>query len=122
MNAHLPPSDDEIERLLSSRLKRTSPEFELRWRATRARLVGRGDSAQSRLRWWLWPGLATAVAAALLAVILIRRPAPVPPTRTPTSVSFEQLLALDAALAPATPLLDPENRDAVLHLPPRSNL
>jgi len=114
-----PPSDPELDRLLGSKLRRTSPEFELRWRQLRAELVGTRPSARAGWpRWLVWPGLATVSLAAVVAVLLLR-PASTP---TPQPVSFEELIALDAALQPASPLLTAENRDALLNLPaqPRS--
>ncbi|MEX2045500.1 MAG: hypothetical protein WD941_09120, partial [Opitutus sp.] len=59
-NPSLPPSDAEIDRLLASRLKHTSPEFEMRWRELRGELAGRRPSRRGQ--WWsswlLWPGVA----------------------------------------------------------------
>lgn len=116
-----PPSDPELDRLLGSKLRRTSPEFELRWRKLRAELGGGRSRARVEwTRWWLWPGLTTITLAALAVVFVLRRaPAPAPEARP---VSFEELIALDAALQPASSLLVAENRDALLHLPaqPRS--
>ncbi len=117
----LPPSDSELDRLLASRLKRTSPEFELRWRALRGELVGRRPSRQRRWpQWILWPG----VTAGLLAAIALVLHQPQPPATDARSnlVAFEELIALDAALAPALVLLDSDNRDVLLHLPAASQL
>ena len=116
-----PPSDPELDRLLGSKLRRTSPEFELRWRELRAELAGVRSPVRARWpRWLLWPGLATATMAALVIMIVSRRaPAPEPSSQP---VTYEDLIALDAALQPASPLLVAENRDALLNLPaqPRS--
>ena len=111
-----PPSDREIDRLLGSKLRHTSPAFEMRWRELRAELAGTRSAARvSWLRWLLWPSLATATLAALAVAFVIRRaPAP-PPNSQP--VPFEELIALDAALQPASTLLVAENRDALLNLP-----
>ena len=115
------PSDDELNRLLASRLKRTSPEFEQRWRELRASFT---RPAPRRWLPWTrvlgWPGLATAALAALTVVVVLRSPRPGP--ANPGPADFEELFALDAALAPALPLLEAENREAVLHLSPSTNL
>ena len=111
-----PPSDPEIDRLLGSKLRRTSPEFELRWRELRAKLAGTRSPARAGRPWWLlWPGLATAALAALVVAIMVRRATP--PMPDGQRITFEELIALDAALQSASPLLDGENRDALLHLP-----
>lgn len=111
-----PPSDPELDRLLGSKLRRTSPEFEARWRQLRAELAGaRVPARASWTRWLLWPGLATVTLAAVALVFVLRR-APAP-TSAPQPVTFEELIALDAALQPASSLLVAENRDALLHLP-----
>lgn len=103
-----PLSDSDLDRLLAARVRHTSPRLEIRWRELR-----RGwDRPASRSRWHarlLWPALAGAMAAGFLA--LHRHEAMRPP------VPYAELIALDTALEPATPLLDPEARAAVLHLP-----
>lgn len=111
-----PPSDAELDRLLGARLRHTSPDFELRWRKLRAELAGSRPAAGADWpRWLLWPGLATLAVAAFALLIVLRR-APDPEAR-PGPVSFEELIALDAALQPARSLLVAENRDALLNLP-----
>lgn len=112
-----PPTDAELDRLLGSRLRRTTPEFEQRWRLLRAELAGARPAAGPVRwpRWLLWPGLTTA-ALAVLAILFVARRAPAPPPGA-QPVSFEELIALDAALQPARALLEAENRDALLHLP-----
>jgi hypothetical protein len=112
----LPPSDADLDRLLGSKLRRTSPEFEQRWRELRGELAGTRPRARaSWLRWLLWPGLPTLAAASLAVVLVLRQPPPTP--AAPGPVTFEELIALDAALQPARSLLVAENRDALLHLP-----
>ena len=111
-----PPSDADLDRLLGSQLRRTSPEFEQRWRALRGELAGpRPRALTAWLRWLLWPGLPTLAAASLAVVLVLRQSPPVP--AAPGPVTFEELIALDAALQPARSLLVAENRDALLHLP-----
>lgn len=113
------PSDVDLDRLLASHPRRTSPEFELRWRELRAAWSAKPATTRSAWRpGWLWPGLAAAVAAAALFVTLRPRP----PAASFDVVAFEELIALDAVLARATPLLEAENRDALLHLPARPRL
>jgi hypothetical protein len=111
-----PPSDADLDRLLGGKLRRTSPAFEQRWRDLRGELAGTRPRARtSWLRWLLWPGLPT-LAAASIAIVLVLRQPPSPPA-APGPVTFEELIALDAALQPARSLLVAENRDALLHLP-----
>jgi hypothetical protein len=115
-NAPRPPSDFELDRLLGSRLMRTSPQFERRWRELRCDLARpRRLLTLDGIRAWWWPGLGTLTLASLTVVLVLRQgPAPLPPE---TRVLFEELLALDAALQPAQVLLETETRDALLHLP-----
>lgn len=111
-----PPSDADLDRLLGSKLRRTSPEFEQRWRELRGELAGaRPRPRTAWLRWLLWPGLPTLAAASLAVVLVLRQQPPTPVA--PGPVTFEELIALDAALQPARSLLVAENRDALLHLP-----
>ena len=113
-----PPSDADLDRLLGSKLRRTSPEFEQRWRELRNQLPTirpRPRPRTSWLRWLLWPGLPTLAAASLAVVLVLRQQPPAP--AAPGPVTFEELIALDAALQPARSLLVAENRDALLHLP-----
>ena len=114
------PTDAELDRLLASRLQHTSPEFELRWRELRGELAGGTSSPRKFTRRWLpWLGLATAGLGTVALVVVFLQPAP----RRPADLAvFEELIAMDAALAPARPLLDPENRDALLHLPSATSL
>lgn len=121
MNPSPTPSDEDLDRLLASQLKHTSPEFEQRWRELRAGLVAqpRASLRLPSLRWLRWPGFATA-AVVVLAVVLVLRYSPRPSTG-PAPALHAELFSLDAALAPAAPLLDHEIRDAVIHLPAAAN-
>lgn len=111
-----PPSDADLDRLLGSKLRRTSPEFEQRWRELRGELAGTRPRPRASWLWWLlWPGLPTLAVATLSVVLVLRPNAPSP--AAPGPVTFEELIALDAALQPARSLLVAENRDALLHLP-----
>lgn len=112
------PSDAELDQLLASRLKRTSPEFEQRWRELRGELAGSPAPRAAGWRWLLWPGLAAAGAAAVAVALVLFRPHPAP--EIPALAAYEELLALDSALTVAEPLLEPENREALLHLPANS--
>jgi hypothetical protein len=117
-----PPSDAEIDGLLGSQLKRTSPEFEQRWRELRGQFVSPTSASRlpDRRSWLLWPGIVTAAFASAL-VVFVLRDAPRPPAPTQL-VTFEELIALDSALASATPLLAAENREALIYLPTPANL
>lgn len=110
------PSDEDLERLLSSNVRRTRPEFEQRWRELRGTFTSPQPS-RVRWRWMLWPGLATGAALAVLLAFELR---PSSPPASPGPVSFEELIALNDALAPAQPLLEAETREAVINLPARS--
>jgi hypothetical protein len=116
-----PPSDAEINDLLAARLRRTSPEFEQRWRELRG---GFGSPRPARrplaVRWLLWTGFGAAAAAALGLALLPPRPAT--STSPATAAVIEELFTLDEALKPALALLDSENREALLHLSPNSQL
>jgi hypothetical protein len=120
-DSNLPPSDSEIDRLLAGRLKRTSPELELRWRELRGKLAGRHPTRRSKWsHWLLWPGLAAGAFVAVALVFTVSNP-PQPDPRYDL-VAFEELIALDTLLAPAMVMLESENRDALLHLPSTSHL
>lgn len=120
-NPHQPPSEAELDQLLGSQLTRTSPEFEQRWRELRNSFEPGARARRSWMRPWLiWPGLATAALAVALTIAVRRDGGPFNPVAP--APAFEELLAWDAALAPATPLLPAENREAILHLPAPANL
>lgn len=116
MNAHRSPSEEEIDRLLASRLRDTTPEFEARWRDLRRELRQTPAARRARPSWW--PGLAAA-GVAFAAVLVVYHPwsTPAPRPEPRFSEDFAELFAMDDILGRATPLLDPENRDALLHLP-----
>lgn len=117
-----PPSDSELDQLLRSQLTRTSPEFERRWRELRNGFVTEKRAFTWWRPWLIWPGLAVAAAAVMaLTVIMAQRDLPAVAATAPT-VAFEELFAWDSALAAATPLLTPENREALLNLPAPANL
>lgn len=112
-----PPSEEELDRLLASRIKDTTPEFEARWRDVKREL----RQSRPRVSLWAWRPLlpwAGAAAAVVVAgvVVLQRRPPPVP-TFPPATPVLAELYELDATLSSGEVLLDAENRDAVLFLP-----
>lgn len=114
-----PRGDDPVDRLLARRYRDTSTEFEARWVALKRDL--RQAPAARRWRWPAWPALAWlgAVGAAawlILAVIQPRSPEPIP-AGPEVSPQLAELFALEAVLEQAAPLLDEENRTALLHLP-----
>lgn len=107
-----PPADDELDTLLARRYRDTSPEFEARWVALKRDL--RQAPAPRPFPGWRLAGWLGAAAAVAAFVFLFTRPAvPSAPELTP---QMRELLALDAALARAQPLLDEETRTALLHL------
>ena len=116
MNAplHRPPSDDELDALLARRYRDTSPGFEARWLSLKRDL--RQAPAARRFPGWRLAGWFGAPAAAAACAIFFTRPA-VPPSPQLTP-QVRELLALDAALVRAQPLLDAGTRTALLHLSP----
>jgi hypothetical protein len=112
-----PPSDDELAALLARRYRDTSPEFEARWVALKREL--RQMPPPRRLPVWPLAGwLGAAAAVASIGLFLSRPTVPPAPELAP---QVRELLALDAALARAQPLLDEETRVALLHLSPASS-
>lgn len=115
-----PPDELELDQLLASRFKDTSPAFETRWRDLKRELR---EAPPPAARWGggrvlPWLGVAAGLAAAWV-LLLHRPPAPVASEGIPPGLA--ELFEWDASLAAAAPLLDAENRDALLHLPIESN-
>lgn len=110
--ANLTPSDDETDRLLASRFKDTTPEFEARWVELKRTL--RSTPAHRGLRrfspfWTVVFGSGIAVAAVLL---VLRSP-----SRSPApSAALEELWAMNEVLSEGTALLDAGNRAELLYL------
>jgi hypothetical protein len=105
------PTDDEIDALIARRYCDTSPEFEARWVALKRDL--RQAPVPRRDPVWRLAGWFGAAAAATVVGLFLVRPSAPPPEPSP---QVRELLALDAALARAEPLLDEETRTALLHL------
>lgn len=113
-----PVRDEDLDALLARRYRDTTPEFEARWVALKREL--RQTPVRPRHRpWFGWTGwmVAGAIAAVILLVSLTQRqPAGPGPELSP---ALAELFAMDAALSPGSALLDPESRDALMHLPAR---
>ena len=108
------PSDDDLDRLLARRYRDTSPEFESRWVALK-RELRQAPARPWRLTGWLGALGALGTAAAVAFMVYSARP---PASTTPgLSSQLTELLAMDAVLGRALPLLDEENRTALLNLP-----
>lgn len=114
-----PSSDDkQIDQLLRRGYRDTSAEFEARWVALKRELR---QPPRPRSFWsapWVgWLGLVGA--AATLAFVVHIRHTPTPAVETQPSLSPEliELFSMDRVLEGATPLLNEENRDALMHLP-----
>lgn len=122
-NPSLPPDDQETDRLLARRYRDTSPEFEARWVTLKRDL--RQAPAARRRRWPAWStlGWVGALGAAALLVLVVIQPRSMEPVSAGPELSpqLAELFAMEAALAPAAPLLDEENRTALLHLPAAEN-
>lgn len=118
-NEPLPPDDGETDRLLARRYRETSPEFEARWVALKRDL--RQAPTTRRWRWPAWPAwgwIGALGVAALLVVVVIQPRSPEPaPAGPELSPQLAELFAMEAVLEQAAPLLDEENRTALLHLP-----
>jgi hypothetical protein len=111
-----PISDDDLDALLGRRLKATTREFDARWETFLRRLRTEPASRHAIPPWAAWLGLMSAgvTLAAILLALHPWRPAPPPPGPVP---DLDILFTMDAALEPATALLDGETRDALLNLP-----
>lgn len=113
------PDDAQVDRLLARRYRDTSPDFEARWTALKRDL--RQAPVSHRWRWpaWAtWAGLGALGAAAALVFVVTRPPPPTPVTeKIELSPQLAELLAMDSVLERAKPLLDEENRAALLELP-----
>lgn len=117
MTESRPPSDEEIDRLLASRYRDTTPEFEARWRDLR-RDLRRAPVRQPGFAWRGWPVVLAAGGVALVVVLALHPGRKtVPPPAVHFSPAFAELAEMDEILGAAAPLLDPENRAALLHLP-----
>jgi hypothetical protein len=119
---HPTPDDGQIDRLLARRYRDTTPEFEARWVALKRDLRQR-PSRRARFafpwRFAGWFGVVGA-SAALALVLHFNRPSTVAPDGLEPSPQLAELFAMDAVLGQAVPLLDEENRTALLNLPANS--
>jgi hypothetical protein len=117
---HLTPEDHELEQLLARRYRETSPEFEARWVDLKRVLRQTPKSPGWHFQPWRYAGWlgGLGIAAAIVMVVqLSRPPSPHPSSATTLTPQLAELFAMDAALSPALPLLDEENRTVLLHLP-----
>ena len=114
------PSDQEINQLLSRHYRDTSPEFDIRWANLKRDLSQRSGErvhafGPGHLARWL--GIIGAAAAFVFVVYSVRLPAPLPETNLIISPQLAELMSMDEVLGQALPLLDEENRTALLNLP-----
>jgi hypothetical protein len=114
-----PFSDDQLDRMLSSRFRDTTPEFDARWVEFKRHLRTPSPSRRAVPSWAAWLGVMSSgvTLAAILLAIHPWRPAPPHLNRLTVSPALAELFSMDDALAHATPLLDAENRDELLNLP-----
>jgi len=119
---HPTPDDGQIDRLLARRYRDTTPEFEARWVALKRDLRQR-PSRRARFAFpWRFAGWFGVVGAsvALALVLHFTRPSTFAPDGLEPSPQLAELFAMDAVLGQAVPLLDEENRTALLNLPANS--
>lgn len=110
---------NDPERLLRTRLRTTTPEFERRFDDLRRQLAQEPKPSEAMWPWtswvtqWRFIGVAAVMAAFVVGIISFQT------TRHPPSsnVTFGELLALNDTLEGAIPLTDTETRTAVLLLP-----
>lgn len=112
-----PLPDHDLDALLGSRMRDTTPEFEARWVAFKRRLRTEPPGRHAVPAWAAWLGLMSA-GVTLVAILLALHPwRPAPPPGRNLAPDLDELLTMDSVLQSATALLDPENRDALLNLP-----
>ncbi|MEI7553576.1 MAG: hypothetical protein WCL24_14740 [Verrucomicrobiota bacterium] len=114
------PDDGELDRLLARRYRETSPEFEARWVALKRDLRQRPPARAWSLAPWRLAGWWGALGAAAAVALVIHFTSPLAPP-SPVAPAFSQnladLLTMDTVLGRAEPLLDEDNRLALLNLP-----
>ena len=112
-----PLSDDQLDALLARRFRDTTPEFEARWSDLRRGLRTAQSPRRATPSWAAWLGMVSAATAmaAILFALHPWRPAPAPAAALPPDV--DTLLTMDAVLETAVPLLNTDDRDALLNLP-----
>jgi len=122
MKTNIPsaPEEAKINRLLCRRYRETSSEFEQRWVDLKRELRQQpprnsGWFPSRKLAGWL--GVLGAAAAIALVVHTSRTPVSTPAVDMELSPQLTELLAMDQLLGQALPLLDAENRAALLNLP-----
>ncbi len=116
---HPIPDDGEIDRLLARCYHDTSSEFEARW-VDLKRELRQAPVSRTRLlpAWRLTGWLGALGAAAAVAFVVYSARPPAPALATPgLSPQLVELFAMNAVLDRAQPLLDVDNRTALLHLP-----
>jgi hypothetical protein len=113
-SSNQPPSDGP-ERLLSARLRETTPAFEARFNELRRRLANepRRASGLFGYGWLSWPAMAgTGAALALAVAIYLGLPRQLQPAGNgltwEQAEAYGELTGLDEALRPALPLTDSE--------------
>ena len=116
---HSTPDDRQIDRLLARRYCDTTPEFEARWVALKRDLRQRPVGRARLVRPWRFAGWFGVVGAAtaLALVLHFNRASVDAPEGMEPSPQLAELFAMDAVLGQAVPLLDEENRTALLNLP-----
>ncbi len=114
------PDDGELDRLLARRYRDTSPEFEARWVALKRDLRQRPPARAWSLAPWRLAGWWGALGAAAAVALVLHFTSPVVP-QLPVAPALSQnladLLTMDTVLGRAEPLLDEDNRLALLNLP-----
>ncbi len=110
-------SDEDVDALLGSRFRETTPEFEARWVELRRRLRTEPAPRAGIPPWAAWLGLLSA-GVTMAAILLALHPwRPAPPAIAAGEPHLDELFTMDAVLEPAAALLDTDNRAALLNLP-----
>lgn len=110
---------NDPERLLHTRLRRTTPEFERRFDDLRRQLAQEPNPRDPSWPWTSWVAQWRFIGAAVIMAAFVVGYISFQTTRcAPSSdATFGELLALNDTLESAMPLTDTETRTAVLLLP-----
>lgn len=122
---HPEDSDEQLDSILGSRLRSTSPEFEQRFNTLSRRLANE-ESASPWRRWWqifshpdarAWQIVTVATAMIALVAVIALQQVYFSASEQPDTKDFLELVALDESLSSALVLSDQEALDLLLNMP-----